>query len=65
MHQHGYIGRKMRLPQLKEKPAIIIAAFGSSSRAKTALEIFRKGLSRSSLSMKHSGPIPQKYSAGK
>lgn len=44
MHQHGYIGRKMRLPKLKEKPAIIIAAFGSSSRAKTALEIFRKRL---------------------
>jgi sirohydrochlorin cobaltochelatase len=44
MHQHGYIGRKMRLPQLKEKPAIVIAAFGSSSRAKMALEIFKKGL---------------------
>lgn len=44
MHQHGYIGRKMRLPKLKEKPAIVIAAFGSSSHAKAALEIFRKRL---------------------
>ncbi len=44
MHQHGYIGRKMRLPKLKEKPAIVIAAFGSSSRAKAALEIFKKRL---------------------
>lgn len=42
MHQHGYIGRKMRLPKLKEKPAIVIAAFGSSNRAKVALEIFRE-----------------------
>jgi sirohydrochlorin cobaltochelatase len=42
MHQHGYIGRKMRLPKLEEKPAIIIAAFGSSSRAKAALAIIEK-----------------------
>ncbi len=46
MHQHGYIGRKMRLPQLKEKPAIVIAAFGSSSRGKAGLEIFRQRLAR-------------------
>ncbi|MDA3971856.1 MAG: sirohydrochlorin cobaltochelatase [Desulfobulbaceae bacterium] len=44
MHQHGYIGRKMRLPILKEKPAIVIAAFGSNSRGKAALDIFRKRL---------------------
>ena len=44
MHQHGYIGRKMRLPKLKEKPAIVIAAFGSSSHAKMSLEIFKKRL---------------------
>ncbi len=40
MHQHGYIGRKMRLPQLQDKPAIVIAAFGSSSRAEAALCLF-------------------------
>lgn len=40
MHRHGYIGRKMRQPKLQEKPAIIFTAFGSSSRAKAALEIF-------------------------
>lgn len=44
MHQHGYIGRKMRLPQLKEQPAIVIAAFGSSSRGQAALELFRTRL---------------------
>ncbi|MCF6291472.1 MAG: sirohydrochlorin cobaltochelatase [Desulfobacterales bacterium] len=46
MHQHGYIGRKMRLPKLKEKPAIVIAAFGSSSRGKAAFEIFRQRLEK-------------------
>jgi sirohydrochlorin cobaltochelatase len=40
MHQYGYIGRKMRQPRLQEKPAIIIAAFGSSSRAKEPLALF-------------------------
>lgn len=44
MHRHGYIGRKMRLPKLQEKPAIVIAAFGSSNRGKVALDIFRKRL---------------------
>ncbi|WP_245695135.1 sirohydrochlorin cobaltochelatase [Desulforhopalus singaporensis] len=34
----------MRLPQLKEKPAIIIATFGSSNRGGAALEIFRDKL---------------------
>lgn len=38
MHQHGYIGRKMRLPKLKDQPAIIIAAFGSSSRGQAAMD---------------------------
>lgn len=46
MHQHGYIGRKMRLPKLKEKPAIVIAAFGSTSRGKAALDIFRERLEK-------------------
>ena len=46
MHQHGYIGRKMRLPHLKEKPAIIIAAFGSSSRGRAALDLFRERLDK-------------------
>ncbi len=40
MHQNGYVGRKMRLPRLQEKPAIIIAAFGSTNKAKYALELF-------------------------
>lgn len=40
MHRHGYIGRKMRQPKLQEKPAIIFNAFGSSSRAKAALNNF-------------------------
>lgn len=44
MHQNGYIGRKMRIPQVKEKPAIIVAAFGTSSRAKTPLALFQKGV---------------------
>lgn len=44
MHQHGYIGRKMRVPVLKEKPAIVIATFGTSSRAQAPLEIFRQQL---------------------
>lgn len=46
MHQHGYIGRKMRIPKLKTKPAIIIAAFGTSSRAKAPLAIFQAALEK-------------------
>ena len=46
MHQHGYIGRKMRVPKLKEKPAIVIATFGTSSRAKAPLEIFQEQLEK-------------------
>ena len=38
MHQHGYIGRKMRLPKLKDHPAIIIATFGSSSKGQAAMD---------------------------
>ncbi len=41
MNVNGYIGRKMRLPTLKEKPAIIIAAFGSTNHAKDVLELFQ------------------------
>lgn len=39
MHQHGYVGRKMHLPELSEKPAVIMTAFGSSSRGKVALDM--------------------------
>ncbi len=46
MHQHGYIGRKMRIPKLKNKPAIIIAAFGTSSRAKTPLALFEAAVGK-------------------
>jgi sirohydrochlorin cobaltochelatase len=42
MHQHGYIGRKLRVPKLKEKPAIVLVTFGTSSRAKPPLEIFQQ-----------------------
>ena len=38
MHQYGYIGRKLRLPKLKDHPAIIIATFGSSSRGQAAMD---------------------------
>ena len=44
MHQNGYVGRKMRLPKLQKDPAIVIAAFGSTKRAKNALELFRTKL---------------------
>ncbi len=44
MHQEGYIGRKMLVPDVEEKPAIVIAAFGSSRRGKVAIELFRKRL---------------------
>ncbi|WDP92734.1 MAG: sirohydrochlorin cobaltochelatase [Desulfobacter sp.] len=44
MHQNGYIARKMRLPELQPKPAIVIAAFGSTSRAKIALDLFSRKL---------------------
>jgi sirohydrochlorin cobaltochelatase len=42
MHQHGYIGRKLRVPKLQKKPAVIIVTFGTSSRTKAALEIFQQ-----------------------
>ncbi len=44
MHQHGYIGQKMRLPNLTEQPAIVVIAFGSSKRGKAALELVEKKL---------------------
>ncbi len=46
MNRHGYIGRKLRAPKLKEKPAIIPVAFGTSSNAKIPLEIFRQHLDK-------------------
>lgn len=46
MNQHGYIGRKMRLPKLQDHPAVVIAVFGSSSRAEAALECFSAEFSR-------------------
>ncbi len=44
MHPQGYIGRKMQLPTLKETPAIVIAAFGSTTSARAALDIFEARL---------------------
>ena len=44
MFQYGYIGRKMRIPKLRPNPAIVIAAFGSTSRGKRALDIFQQNL---------------------
>jgi sirohydrochlorin cobaltochelatase len=46
MHPNGYIGRKMHLPPLKEKPAVIIAAFGSTTRARAVLDMFQAHLDR-------------------
>jgi sirohydrochlorin cobaltochelatase len=46
MHQHGYIGRKMRIPKLKNRPAIVIAAFGTSSRAKRPLALFEAAVKK-------------------
>ena len=46
MHQHGYIGRKLRIPKLEEDPAIIITSFGTSSRAKLPLEMFNTALAK-------------------
>ncbi|HIP82337.1 MAG TPA: cobalamin biosynthesis protein CbiK [Desulfocapsa sulfexigens] len=42
MNQHGYIGRKLRVPKLKNNPAIIVVTFGTSSLAKAPLEIFQQ-----------------------
>lgn len=44
MQQHGYIGRKMRLPRLQDRAAIIIAAFGSTKRGRAALARFEERL---------------------
>ena len=46
MNQYGYIGRKIRQPDLKEKPAIIIVPFGSSSRAGKLLSRFMEKLEK-------------------
>ncbi|PIE57544.1 MAG: cobalamin biosynthesis protein CbiK [Desulfobulbus propionicus] len=46
MHKRGYIGRKMRQPKLQEKPAIVIAAFGSTKRNKSVLEVFQQELEK-------------------
>jgi len=40
-----YIGRKMRLSEPKEKPAILIATFGSSRKGKAVFEKFHHDLS--------------------
>ena len=42
MNRHGYIGRKHRQPAIQEKPAIIIVAFGSTSRGKAAMTLFKE-----------------------
>ena len=44
MDKFGYIGRKMRLPSLEERPAIVIAAFGTSTRAGAGIEKFNQRL---------------------
>ncbi len=44
MDKYGYIGRKMRLPSLEERPAIVIAAFGTSTRAGAGIEKFNQRL---------------------
>lgn len=42
MRPTGSIGRKTGSIELKEKPAIVVAAFGSTRRGKAALELFDK-----------------------
>ncbi len=42
MNKNGYIGRKLQVPKLQEKPAIVIVTFGTSSRTRVPLEIFQK-----------------------
>ncbi|MCK9175366.1 MAG: sirohydrochlorin cobaltochelatase [Desulforhopalus sp.] len=44
MNRHGYIGRKVHTPELKEKPAIIIVSFGTSSRSEAVLDLFTTAL---------------------
>lgn len=44
MLQQGYIGRKMHLPKLQDKTAIVVAAFGSSSQGEAPLKLFRQRL---------------------
>lgn len=46
MHQHGYIGRKLRVPKLNTETAIIIVTFGTSSHARLPLELFQQELTR-------------------
>jgi len=46
MDKYSYIGRKKRVRALKEEPAVVIAAFGSRSRGKIALEIFDEALKK-------------------
>ncbi len=46
MHQHGYIGRKMRSPKLQDKPAVIITAFGCTHRDKVALTLLKQRLAK-------------------
>jgi len=46
MDKYGYIGRKKRVRTLKEEPAIIIVAFGSTNRGKVALDVFEEALKK-------------------
>jgi len=46
MDKYSYIGRKKRVRALKEEPAVVIAAFGSRSRGKIALEIFEEAVKK-------------------
>lgn len=46
MHQHGYIGRKLRVPKLNTGTAIIIVTFGTSSHARLPLELFQQELTQ-------------------
>jgi sirohydrochlorin cobaltochelatase len=47
MHQNGYIGRKMKQPDLQKEPAIIIATFGTTKKAKSSLELFKEQIALS------------------
>ncbi len=42
MQQYGYIGRKLRTPKLKNRPAIVLVSFGTSSRTQPTLDLFQE-----------------------
>ena len=44
MHQHGYIGRKLKQPELRAEPAVVLVTFGTSNRSREPLALFDRAL---------------------